>query len=65
MNCNPIDRVLRLCAGLAALGLLGCGGGGGFSNGVDVYPAEKPEALAVNGPDSFLLFPNPQRQLDG
>ncbi len=65
MNCNPIDRVLRLCAGLAALGLLGCGGGGGFSNGVDVYPAEKPEALAVNGPDSFLLFPNPQRQMDG
>jgi mono/diheme cytochrome c family protein len=65
MNRNLIDRVLRLCAGLVVSALLGCGGGGGFSNGVDVYPAEKPAPVAVGGPDSFLLFPNPQRQLDG
>lgn len=47
------------------LALAGCGGGGGFSNGVDVYPSEKPAPVAVAGPDAFLLFPNPQRQADG
>ena len=65
MNCNPFDRVLRVFAAFAVTSLLGCGGGGGFSNGVDVYPSDKPVVVAVNGPDSFLLFPNPQRQSDG
>ncbi len=60
-----IDRVLLFFAGLTLAGLLGCGGGAGFSNGGDIYPSEKPAPVAVNGPDSFLLFPNPQRQLDG
>ncbi len=44
--------------------LAACGGGG--SNSGDVNPrAESPAIVAVSGPDSFLLFPNPQVQADG
>ncbi|MCW5593159.1 MAG: PKD domain-containing protein [Burkholderiales bacterium] len=46
----------------AALALASCGGGG--SPG-DVRPGNPPELAAVSGPDSFLLFPNPQKQADG
>jgi mono/diheme cytochrome c family protein len=41
--------------------LTACGGG---QNAGDINPASPPEA-AVVGPDSFLLFPNPQLQPDG
>lgn len=51
--------VLALAAG--AVLLASCGGGG--SPG-DVRPGSPPVAL-VSGPDSFLLFPNPQKQPDG
>jgi len=46
----------------AALLLASCGGGG--SPG-DVRPGNPPPIAAVSGPDSFLLFPNPQKQADG
>ncbi len=42
--------------------LTSCGGDEGSPR--DVNPAAPPEA-AVVGPDSFLLFPNPQQQADG
>jgi cytochrome c553 len=51
---------------LAVMGLLtllaGCGGGGAPS---DVDPNAPRATSPVSGPDSFLLFPNPQRQDDG
>ena len=65
MNRKRIKQLLRVFAGFAVAVLAGCGGGGGFTTGGDIYPAEKPVAVAVDGPDSFLLFPNPQRQADG
>jgi hypothetical protein len=43
--------------------LAACGGGGGSV--ADVSPRADPEPVAVAGPDSFLLFPNPQVQSDG
>ena len=46
----------------AALALPGCGGGG---SPADVHPGNPPEPPAVEGPKSFLLFPNPQVQADG
>lgn len=46
---------------LTSLILAACGGG---QSGRDVNPAAPPEATVV-GPDSFLLFPNPQQQADG
>lgn len=44
--------------------LAGCGGSGG---GVpaDVFPNAPRTFTATSGPDSFLLFPNPQKQADG
>jgi mono/diheme cytochrome c family protein len=51
-----------LALAAAALTLAACGGGG--SPG-DVRPAGDPPLVAVSGPDSFLLFPNPQKQPDG
>ncbi|MEO8442092.1 MAG: hypothetical protein ABI547_06360 [Betaproteobacteria bacterium] len=42
--------------------LAACGGGG--DNPRDVNPSA-PAQAAVTGPDSFLLFPNPQVQADG
>ena len=61
---------LFLVSGVAAFGLVllvACGGGGSGSSsgGGDVIPGAKPVANAVDGPDNFLLFPNPQKQADG
>lgn len=43
-----------------------CGGGGsGTSSGGDIYPNDPKVVAATSGPDSFLLFPNPQKQSDG
>ncbi len=47
----------------AALLLASCGGGGGSSG--DVRPGTDPGVVPTSGPDSFLLFPNPQVQPDG
>lgn len=54
---------LSACAGLAAAALLlaGCGG----SNPGDVFPMSATAVAPTSGPDSFLLFPNPQKQPDG
>ncbi len=50
---------------LAAL-LAGCGGGGaGSPAGVDINPSVTAPVVTTTGPDSFLLFPNPQKQADG
>ena len=58
-------RTPLVCATLVLSALLhACGGGGsGSSSGGDVDPTSKVTA-ATSGPDSFLLFPNPQRQSD-
>lgn len=52
-------------AGLLLLSLLvtACGPGGGNSG--DVFPRETQASATVTGPNSFLLFPNPQKQDDG
>lgn len=49
----------------AAIVLSACGGGGGGGTSADINPKADPEPAAVAGPDSFLLFPNPQVQADG
>lgn len=56
--------VLQL-AGLLLTGLIltACGPGGGNSG--DVFPRETQTSAVVTGPNSFLLFPNPQKQSDG
>lgn len=46
-----------------ALLLAACGPGGGNSD--DVFPRETQSSATVTGPNSFLLFPNPQKQDDG
>ena len=53
-------------AALIATSLLlsACGGGGGTST-ADINPKADPGPVTVAGPDSFLLFPNPQLQADG
>jgi hypothetical protein len=43
--------------------LTACGPGG--DNSGDVFPRETQPASIVTGPNSFLLFPNPQKQDDG
>ncbi|MFA6902339.1 MAG: hypothetical protein WC236_04585 [Gallionellaceae bacterium] len=43
--------------------LTACGPGGGNSG--DVFPRETQTSAVVTGPNSFLLFPNPQKQDDG
>ena len=64
MNWRNIQKNLLL-GSMAAL-VAACGGGGsGSSTGGDVFPGSKPVAAAVDGPDSFLLFPNPLKQADG
>jgi mono/diheme cytochrome c family protein len=57
-------RVLN-CAALiiSTLMLSACGPGGGNSS--DVFPRETQPTTAITGPNSFLLFPNPQMQADG
>ena len=54
------------CAGLlvATLALAACGGGGGGGN-ADVSPAAPTPAAPPEGPNLFLVFPNPQVQPDG
>jgi mono/diheme cytochrome c family protein len=47
---------------IVTLLLAACGGGGDSPR--DINPAAPPEAVVV-GPDSFLIFPNPQVQADG
>lgn len=57
-------RTLHICSIAVLTALLhACGGGGGGSGGSDVDPNSRATA-ATTGPDSFLLFPNPQRQSD-
>lgn len=60
---------LRFTSGaalLATLLLSACGGGGGgTTTGGDVFPGAPATIAATAGPDSFLLFPNPQKQFDG
>ena len=59
-------HLIRIVWLALSLLLSACGGGGsGTSRGGDVYPGEKLPAVLVSGPDSFLLFPNPQKQADG
>ena len=61
---TPLASASLVASMLAASLLLsGCGGGGG--NSADVNPKADPPPVAVSGPDSFLLFPNPQLQSDG
>ena len=57
------DLAARGAALFIALGLAGCGGGGGSPN--DVVPGPQPNPIASSEPNSFLLFPNPQKQADG
>ena len=45
------------------LALAGCGGGGGSPN--DVTPGPQPNPITSSEPNSFLVFPNPQKQADG
>lgn len=52
----------RLAGMLLILGVAGCGGG---EKSADIVPGEKGGVTATTGPDSFLLFPNPQKQDDG
>ena len=56
-------RILRCAGGLLVTLLLAACGGGGDSK--DVNPNVQPVGAVVVGPDSFLLFPNPQVQPDG
>lgn len=48
---------------LFSLLVTACGPGGGNSG--DVFPRETQASATVTGPNSFLLFPNPQKQDDG
>lgn len=54
------------CAASVALtlALTACGGGGGGGS-VDTVPGAPVGPTAITGPNSFLLFPNPQRLDDG
>lgn len=62
-SCTNLIRIALL---VATLTLAACGGGGsGTSSGGDVYPNDPKVIAATSGPDSFLLFPNPQKQSDG
>lgn len=56
-------RPLSFAALAASLLLAACGGGGGSP--ADVRPGQEPAPPPAQGPKSFLLFPNPQRQADG
>jgi mono/diheme cytochrome c family protein len=58
-------RTFRLSAAslAVAFALSGCGGGGGAPG--DTKPGQDFPPPPAVGPDSFLLFPNPQLQADG
>ena len=64
MRC---ESVLNRCAAVALALLLGaCGGGGsGSSSTGDIVPGAEGPPVAVTGPNSFLLFPNPILASDG
>ena len=51
------------CLVLTTLLLVSCGGSGAGSS--DVFPGASPVDSVITGPNSFLLFPNPQVQPDG
>jgi hypothetical protein len=57
------ERLLACFPVLAAALLLASCGGGGSSG--DVHPGAAVVVAPTSGPDSFLLFPNPQVQADG
>ena len=57
---RAIAQVISLTG---ALLLVACGGGSGDE--VDPFAPSQPPALGVSDPNSFLTFPNPQRQADG
>ena len=59
----PASLVTAPLVASLLLSLAACGGGGGTI--ADISPKADPEPVAVAGPDSFLLFPNPQVQADG
>ncbi len=63
---NGLFPSIPLSATLLASSLLlsACGGGGG-DNTADITPRADPPTATTAGPDSFLLFPNPQLQADG
>lgn len=57
-------KILPITAAVLISGLLaGCGGGGGSSS--DVVPQSEFPVAPVAGPDSYLIFPNPQVMPDG
>jgi mono/diheme cytochrome c family protein len=62
-DCIVKARISVISASSLVLSLLlaSCGGGGGSG---DVTPGETPTST-VTGPNSFLLFPNPQVQANG
>ena len=61
-----LQRFLALGSALLLPLVLGACGGGRGDQPADVFPSAPPPApTVVAGPDSFLLFPNPQRQDDG
>jgi mono/diheme cytochrome c family protein len=68
MRAEIFSRGKRAIANVLAVGALlvvaGCGGGGGGGTG-DVKPSDPiPPAPTAEGPNAYLLFPNPQVQSD-
>jgi hypothetical protein len=62
---NFLSSMSRLSAALVTLSVLaGCGGGGG-GNASDVVPQSDFPVTPFAGPDSYLIFPNPQVMADG
>lgn len=55
--------LLHIGISLSALLLVSCSPGG--ENPTDVFPNATAVIKPTSGPDSFLLFPNPQKQADG
>ena len=64
---NSLTATRAIAMGVACAALLcACGGGGAGSSGnVDIVATDKGPLIPTSGPDSFLLFPNPQKQADG
>ncbi len=63
MCARYFDRYfLYVGISLSALLLMSCSSG---ENPSDVFPNAAPVIKPTSGPDSFLLFPNPQKQDDG
>jgi len=69
MHVNLSNRFLAAASMAALLTLAGCGGGGGGggSTSTTVTSSTQPAlvATALDKPNLFLLFPNPQVQSDG